>query len=261
MNSTPNLNDIVYCHTEKIDKTCIHVKLLEYEDMPGMVIIADATIRKKRKSHCLMKINRKYPLIIKNINNDGSLELSFKYVDKEQVRPFLNYIEKYQKALKVFRYFLNYVERKFSDETFMNYANKSIWKINREKLYDYILDYYLNRNNLELFDFNEEEKLLFDKALFKFFGKLEIKTKYTFSIRNPNFRGYITIMNILNEIRNKFNLDVYIKNIPEYYIQVKSNNEKTNNDLVLEIENYLLELINKNNCLYQKNSVDTNYNI
>ena len=260
-NSIPEIGQIVYCNTARIAPTCIHVELLEYNNMPGIVIIADATIRKKRKSHCLMKLNKNYPLVIKNINHENKLELSFRYVDKNDKKPFLDYISKYQKALRVFKYFLLFIERNFSDETYLSYAEKIIWKVEKKKLYDYIVSYYLNKNKLELFDITKEEKEFFDKALFKFFGKLEINTKYLFSVRNPNYEGVNKIIEIFGKVKDKFNTDILVNTIPEYYINIKGESEKDNNNIIENIESYLVSLIKGNNCIYQKNNIITNHNI
>ena len=59
-NETPKVDDIVMCNVEKIQEYCIYVKLIEYNNIEGMVQLADASTRRKRKSVCLLKVNRKY---------------------------------------------------------------------------------------------------------------------------------------------------------------------------------------------------------
>ena len=53
----PNVDEIVMCNVEKIQEECIYVKLIEYDDIEGMVQLADASTRRKRKSVCLLKVN------------------------------------------------------------------------------------------------------------------------------------------------------------------------------------------------------------
>lgn len=259
-NNKPEIGDIVYCITKRINTSYIEVELIEY-NMTGLVIIADATIKKKRVSYCLMKINKKYPLVVRKINDNNTVDLSFKYVNSEDKNEFIKYINSYQKSLKIFTYFLKFINKNYNDTLYLDYANNTIWKIDRHKLYNYLIEFYLNKNNLELFTINEDEKELFKNALTKSLGKLEIKSKFIFSIKTIELDGKNIIKNILDNIHKKYNTDIHIQNIPQFYIQIKSNSEKYNNNVINNIHIDLQKLINKNNCIYQKDEIITQTNL
>jgi len=252
-NNKPQINDLVLCKVVDINVLAFIVNLIEYNNIKGIVILADATKRKKRKSHFLMKKNKIYTLVVKNIT-DENVELSYKYVDPEKKKVFLNYIEKYQKSLKIYNYFLKNINQ-------IDYKNKTILKIKNTELYDYIVAFYLQKNNLELFDLTLEEKQGFKNALIKFFGKLEIKSKYIFTLKNANYSGIKTLKKILDNISNKYDINIFIENIPQYYILITSENEDNNNIILQNIENDIISYTKKYKCIYLKNNIITKYNI
>ena len=48
-NVLPKINEIVMVEVTSVGETNISVKLLEYDNIEGMVLIADASMRKKKK--------------------------------------------------------------------------------------------------------------------------------------------------------------------------------------------------------------------
>ena len=209
-----------------------------------------------------MKINKKYPLVVKNISEDGKkMELSFRYVSKPDGKAFLQKIGKYQKSLRIFKNFLAKIERKYSDEFYNSMAEKTIWNVEKDDLYEYLISYYMGHNNLESFDIDNEQKEIFRQMLEKFFGKLKINTKYLFSIKNPNYGGVEDIKNIFNTIKDEYNTDIIIDNIPQYFISITSESEKGNNEIISNIEQKIQEMSKNIKCLYKKNDVITTNNL
>jgi translation initiation factor 2 subunit 1 len=258
----PELNDIVYGHVSRITKTHIWVELTDYNDIPGMIIIADATIRKKRKSYCLMKINKNYPLVIKSITNGGKdINLSHRYVTKEESKYFLKNHDNYKKVLRIFRSFLNSQKKEFTDEYFNEMADKTIWNVKKEELLDYITEYYLGNNNLENFDLSEEEKSNFKESIQKSFGKLKINTKYKFTLKNPGFNGVDDIISIFDKIKEKYDTDVLINTAPQYYLDITSESETNNTDLINKIEQDIESMSKENKCLYKLTELTTTNNL
>ena len=51
-NELPKKDDITMCRVTHIDDTCIYVSLLEYDNIEGMVQLADASTRRKKRSIC-----------------------------------------------------------------------------------------------------------------------------------------------------------------------------------------------------------------
>ena len=261
----PKLNDIVYGHVSKITKTHIIVELVEFNDIQGMIIIADATIRKKRKSYCLMKINKNYPLVIKSISEDGkNINLSYRYVTKEENKEFTKNHDNYKKVMRIFRSFLNTQQKEFSDEYYEKMADKTIWNIKKEELLDYITNFYLNKNSLEKFDLTDEEKEKFRESIQKSFGKLKINTKYSFTVKNPNFKGIDDILSIFNKIQETYGdqgIDILINTPPQYYLELSSESEKQNMELVEQIEHDIEAFSKDHKCIYKKIDMVTSNNL
>jgi len=252
LNEIPKVNDIINCKVIDIDEKVIHVKCLEYENIEGFVLLGDASKRKKKKSYCLMKINKKYSLLVKNINNENIVELSYKYIDQDNKKNILENLNKYEKSLRIFRYFISFVDKNLLNNKveYYKYCNKTIWSLDKNLIYDHLYDCYIN-NNIQ-FDLSEDEKKCFKNALIKFFGKLTFTNKLVFNIKNANYEGVQTIINIFDYISNKYKIKIFIENIPLYYIKIVSNNKIDNEKLVLEIENELILQCQKNKCFFNK---------
>ena len=261
----PKLNDIVYGHVSKITKTHIIVELLEFNNIQGMIIIADATIRKKRKSYCLMKVNKNYPLVIKSISDDGkNINLSYRYVTKQESKDFIKNHDNYKKVLRIFRSFLNSQRKEFTDEYFNEMADKTIWNVKKEEVMEYITDFYLNKNNLEKFDIGDAEKEKFRESIQKSFGKLKINTKYKFTIKNPGFNGIDDIISIFNKIQETYGdqgIEILINTPPQYYLEITSESEKKNTELVEKLEHDISELCKDHKCIYKNVEMTTTNNL
>ena len=105
---TPNVDDIVMCHVDRIQDFCIYVKLLEYDNMEGMVQLADASTRRKRKSVCLLKVNKKYPLLVIRVDKENKyIDLSNKFLSDEDKTIATEKFNNYFFVMKIFKRFLS----------------------------------------------------------------------------------------------------------------------------------------------------------
>ena len=78
-NLYPDVDDIVICNVIDIIEESIYVNLLEY-GINGMVQLSNASSRRKKKSVCLLKINKQYPLLVIAVDKDkGYVDLSTKF--------------------------------------------------------------------------------------------------------------------------------------------------------------------------------------
>ena len=258
----PKLNDIVYGHVHKITISHVVVKLEEYNDIEGIILINDVTVRRKRKSYCKIKSGKKYPFVVKAISKDNkNIDLSFKYVTKEEKKDFMSKFSKYKKSMSSFKNFLTKIKQKYTDEYYYEMCEKTLWKIEKEKLYDYILNFYMKKNNMELFEISEEEKMIFREILQNSLGKLKFSTKYEFLIKNPNYGGVDDIKEIFSQIEEQFGVEVYIDSIPKYFVSIASENEEENEKFAKVLEDNIAQLAKKNKCLYKTEEITTTSNL
>ena len=139
-NNYPKVDDIVICRVKKIQNDAIYVSLLEYDNIEGMVQLANASTRRKKRSICLLKENKQYPLLVITVDNEkGYIDLSNKYLAEEDKD---NANERYNLYLKVIKFFKEFMFNKFgkdyTDEQYIEYAEKSIWKLDKKKCYEQI---------------------------------------------------------------------------------------------------------------------------
>ena len=252
-NETPKVDDIVMCNVEKIQEYCIYVKLIEYNNIEGMVQLADASTRRKRKSVCLLKVNRKYPLLVIRVDEENKyIDLSNKFLTLEDKDIENKRYNDYSFVIKILKLFLSHkFEGKYSEDTFIEYANKCIWKIHPKKCYEYLVYNYVNDGYFDDFDIDYEDKISFKNILKESFGEIIFKSTINFVARNPNFEGISTLKKIYSIINDKYGSTVMLNTSPNYYLSIESDNSIQNATKIAEIEKTIRNLMTENNCLYK----------
>ena len=97
-NKYPEVDDIVICNVKEIIEESIYVELLEY-GIDGMVQLSNASSRRKKRSVCLLKLNKQYPLLVIAVDKDkGYVDLSSKFLSNEDKNNANNKFIKYSKA-------------------------------------------------------------------------------------------------------------------------------------------------------------------
>jgi len=159
-NDIPNVDEIVMCQVDRIQDFCIYVKLLEYDNIEGMVQLADASTRRKRKSVCLLKVNKRYPLLVIRVDRKNKyIDLSNKFLSNEDKDTATERYNNYFFVTKIIKKVLsNKFNNKYEIEEYFNFAKKTIWKIDKKKCYEYLIDNYLNNNNYLDFEISQNEK-------------------------------------------------------------------------------------------------------
>ena len=260
-NKLPQIDDIVVCKVNKIDKDAIYVNLLEYDNMEGMVQLSNASTRKKKRSVCLLKENKQYPLLVISIDEDkGYIDLSNKFVSDDDKNDSLEKYELYLKVLKIFNNFIYSIfKSEFTEQDLENYAEKTIWKFDKNKCYKYISDIYFENGNMDILDLNEDEKVKYKCSLEKFFGTFEISTKLNFILRNPNFGGVNSIKELLNEIYEKYNLSIKLDTSPNYNIEKISKNKEENENTLNIISQFIENKANQLNMIYSYSEIKSSF--
>ena len=253
-NLYPDVDDIVICNVIDIIEESIYVNLLEY-GINGMVQLSNASSRRKKKSVCLLKINKQYPLLVIAVDKDkGYVDLSTKFLSEDDKNSANMKFIKYNKVLKIFNKFLELKLKNFTYEDYINYAERTIWRIKNNECYDKLINYYYNNCELDL-DLSEEEIEILKKSIKFFYGDFKIKTELKFILSNPYFGGVKTIKDKLEEIMNKYNLELKIDNVPKYKIIVESDNKFSNENKLNEINDYLED--SKGNMIYEKLKIES----
>jgi len=258
-NIYPEIDDIVICRVKKIQNDAIYVSLLEYDNIEGMVQLANASTRRKKRSICLLKENKQYPLLVIAIDEkNGYLDLSNKYLAEED-KDSAN--ERYSIYSKVIRLFKDFMFKKFgkdyTDEQYIEYAEKCIWKLDKKKCYEQIINSYFNSTDLNL-DLEHSDLELFNECIKSHCGEFEISSKLNFTLRNPNYKGVSIIKNTFDKIMEKYKVSTIIDDVPSYHIEIVSNS-KSNNEIQLEdINKLLLEESKSNIMIYAKKDITSN---
>ena len=260
-NKLPNIDDIVFCKVNKIDKDTIYVNLIEYDNIEGMVQLANASTRKKKRSVCLLKENKQYPLLVISIDEDkGYIDLSNKFLSEDDKNDASEKYELYLKVLKIFNNFIySKFKNEFSKDDLINYAQKTIWKIEKNKCYKYFSDSYFQSSEMDALDLSCEEKEKYKTSLQKFFGNFEISTKLNFMLRNPNFGGVTVIKQILSEINENYQVTPKLDSSPNFIIERVSNSKESNEEQLNLINQYIENKANEFKMIYSNNGIKSSF--
>lgn len=227
----PNIDDIVTCIIKKIEKDVIYVELLEFDNIQGIIQYSNASTRRKKKIVCTVKENRIYPLLVLSVDKEkGYIDLSNKYLSDEDKDNFMEKYNKEAKAIRIFNNFLKNLDQENINKDEL--AESSIWKLDRYKCYEYLENEYLNKGNLDLFNFDEVNKNAFKDALNTYFGNYNVCSKLNLGLINTNFGGVSTIYELFESIENLYEIKTKILVAPNYLIEINSES-KTDNELKL----------------------------
>ena len=248
-NKFPEVDDIVICNVKDIIEESIYVNLIEY-NIEGMVQLSNASSRRKKRSVCLLKKDKQYPLLVIAIDKEkGYVDLSTRFLSDEDKNNANSKYIKYSKALKIFNKFMDLKFGNFTDDDYINYATRTIWSIKKDDCYDKLINYYYNNCDLIL-DLNEDDLEIFKKSINFFCGDFKIRSELKFLLRNPYFGGVNLIKDKLEEINNNFDIEVKIDNVPKYKVLIESSNKLDNEDKLDKISNFLEK--SKDRMLYEK---------
>ena len=259
----PNIDEIVICHVERIQDYCIYVKLIEYNNIEGMVQLADASTRRKRRSKCLLKVNKKYPLLVIRVDESNNfIDLSNKFLSKEDKDSTNKRYNNYCYVIKIFKKFLSTkFSSKYDEDIFIEYANKTIWKLQPKKCYEYIVQNYIDNNNFNEFDIDQIDKDILKNVLLELFGKIIFKSTFNFMARNTNFSGIKKLKEIFENIHKNHGITIRVEVVPKYYLMIESDKTQSNIDKINKLEPELEKMMLQNNCLYKKIDIVTTNNL
>lgn len=253
-NKVPDVDDIVICNVKEIIEESIYVNLIEY-DIDGMVQLSNASSRRKKRSVCLLKKDKQYPLLVIAVDKEkGYVDLSTRFLSDDDKNNANNKFIKYNKAIKIFKKFMDLKFIDYSDDDYINYASKIIWTLKNDECYDKLINYYYNNCDLT-FDLPEEDIDILKKSINYFCGDFKIRSELKFMLRNPYFHGVNLIKDKLEDISNNFSIEVKIDNVPKYKVLIESGNKYNNENKLNEISKYIEK--SKDRMLYEELSISS----
>ena len=278
----PNVDDIVICLVSKIEKEVIYTKLLEYDNIEGLIQLSNASTRRKKRSVLTVKEGKIYPLLVLAIDHrNGYIDLSNKFLSDEDKAISMEKYNSQSKAIKIYETFFKY-EKENNPDTFtdlsyeyqdnqdifikleMEYmpenrgiskqliAEKTIWKLPKYKCYDYLKSQYLEKGDLSLFEISNKSKDNFRKSLNKHFGSYNINSVLIVRIINTNFGGVNGIIELFKLIESQYNEIFKLLVAPSYKIEINSEDKLKNENKLNEIYNFIEEYCKTNNFILTK---------
>merc|ERR1712241_696533 len=116
-NKYPEIDDVVMVNVRSIADMGAYVKLLEYNDIEGMILLSELSRRRIRSINKLIRVGRTEPVVVIRVDKDkGYIDLSKRRVSPEDVERCTEVFSKAKAVNSILRHVANILEYKSSDE-------------------------------------------------------------------------------------------------------------------------------------------------
>ena len=222
----PDIDEHIFCSVKYIDENCIYLHLLEYNKE---VFIPFKDLNECRGRKAKLRINKKYKPNTNHIfyvtGVEDNIELSNRGIDEETLKEVTDSYNKKKLVINIFKDFLNNLKID-NEEDFIEYANKTIWKIEENRWYNKIIDIKIDNNLINIFDLNDEEKNLFIKYINHSINDIRYELNIDIQMFSIDIGGINTIkfsLDKINNLYNDFEREIKLLNAPDYKIIIRSN--------------------------------------
>merc|ERR1712156_962676 len=126
-NKYPEIDDVVMVNVRSIADMGAYVKLLEYNDIEGMILLSELSRRRIRSINKLIRVGRTEPVVVIRVDKDkGYIDLSKRRVSPEDIERCTEVFSKGKAVNSILRHVANILEYKSSDELVELYK-KTAW--------------------------------------------------------------------------------------------------------------------------------------
>ena len=221
----PEIDEYIFCNVKQIDENCIYFHLLEY-NLDVLVPFKDLNECRGRKAK--FKIAKKYKINTNHIfyvtNNNDIIEISNRGIEEKEIKEVTEKFNKKKIVLNIFKDFCNNLQIN-DTESYIEYANKTIWKINEGDWYDKIIDFKFNNEEIKIFDISDTEKEIF----IRYINHSINDVKYYLCIELQMISTHVKGINIIKENIEKFDTidselekKIRLVNAPLYSISIEN---------------------------------------
>merc|ERR1712223_530532 len=116
-NKYPEIDDVVMVNVRSIADMGAYVKLLEYNDSEGMILLSELSRRRIRSINKLIRVGRTEPVVVIRVDKDkGYIDLSKRRVSPEDVERCTEVFSKAKAVNSILRHVAAILQYKSSDE-------------------------------------------------------------------------------------------------------------------------------------------------
>jgi translation initiation factor 2 alpha subunit (eIF-2alpha) len=221
----PDIDEHVNCIVKQIDENCIFLHILEYNIN---VLVPFKDLNECRGKKAKYKIAKKYKTNTSHVfyvtNIDKELEISNRGVDEDTIKDFNSKYNNRKFVINILKDFLNNLNLK-DEDSFLEYANKTIWKFPENDWYDKMVDIKLNNKNIDIFDLEEKEKEIFIKYVNHSINDIKYILDIEMQMFSVDIEGINVIKEILIHMENicpEIKKDIRLINAPIYKISMEN---------------------------------------
>ena len=261
----PEIDEYIFCTVNQIDENCIYFHLVEY-NLDILVPFKDLNECRGKKAK--FKIAKKYKLNTSHLfyvtENKGNIEISNRGLEEDKIKEVNESFNKKKIVINIFKDFLNNLQINDRD-LYIEYAEKTIWKLDEEDWYDRIIDFKFNNKEINMFDIDDKEKEIFIKYINHSINDIKYNLCIEMQIISTHVKGINLIKETIEKI-DKIDKDlkknIRLINAPLYSINIENtdlNELKKYTEKFKHLEN---ELKGNQNMMFscEKKEISNNLN-
>ena len=221
----PEIDEHIFCTVNQIDENCIYFHLLEY-NLDILVPFKDLNECRGRKAK--FKIAKKYRVNTTHLfyvtDNNNDIEISNRGVEEDKIKEVTEQFNKKKIVINIFKDFLNNLQIDDKD-LYIEYAEKTIWKIDDAEWYNKIIDFKFNNEEINMFDIDDKEKEIFIKYINHSINDIKYNLCIEMQIISTHVKGINLIKETIDKI-DKIDKDlkknIRLINAPLYSIDIEN---------------------------------------
>lgn len=242
---SPEQDEIVICTIKKITYHCVFATLDEYENRDGMIHISEISPGRIRNIRDYVKEGKRVVCKVVRFNEEkNQIDLSLRRVNLQQKINKNKEFKQEEKAEKL----LNSVAKGLKKELSNLYKEIGVKLIQKYGSLSYGLqNLSIDPNLIKEFKLDKvlEEALL--KTVKEKIKPAEVKISAIISLESRAENGIEIIKEILSKLI-KDNVEIKYLGAPKYSVTIKSNDYKTAEQILKDLDSELQELIKKHEC-------------
>ncbi len=251
----PEVGELVICKVSRLLEHSAFLKLIEYENLEGMMHISEVSSRFVRNLRDFLKEGRYYVCKVMRVNKEkGHIDLSLKRVSRGEEKRKLEEWKLNNRVEKILEFVANKLNKSLED------AYKEVGNLIIEKLGDLhrlIEEYKEDKKILDELGIKEEWKKLIEEQLNEIVERSKFKISKIITLYTYKENGVDLIKKIFSSIKKDENFDVKFTYLGsgKYKIDVVGKSGKEAERYLEKVSEEIENLANKLKVNYVENKI------
>jgi len=129
----PEVDDVVMVNVKSIAEMGAYVRLLEYNDIEGMILLSELSRRRIRSINKLIRVNRDERVVVIRVDEEkGYIDLSKRRVSAEEAKKCENRYSKAKCVYSIIRHTIELLHKEGNMVKIEDLFERTVWKLDKQ---------------------------------------------------------------------------------------------------------------------------------